>query len=103
MGEPGLDLDSLKWWMHRASDADAANDSGQCNLAVESLIREIQGHVEELKGHPIHIDIARRLDESSIFLMDEGHKKTARLASELADELVPGLVSDAHKAHVGRQ
>jgi hypothetical protein len=103
MGKADLDLDSVEWWVHRASDADAANDSAQCNLAVESLIREIRGHVEELKGKPNHVAIARRLDESSIFLMDECHKETARLASELADELVPGLVSDAHKAHVGRK
>jgi hypothetical protein len=98
-----LDVDSLRWWVVRASDTDAANDSAQCNQAVEGILAEVKGHVDTLKAHPMRRDVAERLDASSVFLWDEGHFDTAQRASALADQLVPGIVSKANKAKLGRK
>ena len=97
-----LDIESLRWWVIRASDTDAANDSAQCNQAVEGILAEVEGHVAALLADPLCRKVAERLDASSVFLWEEGHAKTARRASEVADELVPGIVSAAHKAKLGR-
>ena len=94
------DIEMLRWWVTRASDTDAANDSAQCNIAVQSLLDAIHGRTFELQAHPIHRDIAARLDESSTYLYDEGRKAIALRASHAAEELVPGIVSAEHKAHL---